>query len=90
MSWAEANGKFTIEMTPGGKWLNGLDLFGANSPVTRPQATALWNAASEQFASGASGGVNAFSRGTTFNPNSAFYNIELTILRGRTITYRGY
>ena len=90
MSWAAANGKFTIEMTPGGQWLKGLDLFGATSPVTRSQATALWNAASEQFASGASGSVNAFTRGTTFNPNSAFYNIELPVLTGRTITYRGY
>lgn len=90
MSWAEANGKFTIEMTPGGKWLNSLNLYGPNSTVSATEANALWNTASERFASGASGNINAFTRGTTFNPNSAFYNTELPILQGRTITYRGY
>jgi hypothetical protein len=90
MSWAEANGKFTMEMTSGGKWLNNLNLYGPNSPVTSTEAKALWNVASEKFASGASGSVNAFTRGTTFNPNSAFYNIELPILQGRKIIYRGY
>jgi RHS repeat-associated protein len=90
MSWAAANGKYTIEMTPGGQWLTGLKLYGADSPVTEEEANAIWQSASEQFASGVSGSVNAFTRGTTFNPGSAFYNTELPILQGRTITYRGY
>lgn len=95
MQWAKANGKFTIEMTPGGKRLNSLDLFAPNSPFSRAEATELWNATSARFARGASGHVTAFTRGTSVNPNTAFYGVELPVLRAnpnvsRMITYRGY
>src|ERR1039458_2227843 len=95
MRWADANGKFTIEMTPGGRILKNLDLYGPNSLVTREEADAIWRAASERFASGASGRVTAFTKGTIANPDSVFYDLELRLLRQnpnvtRTITYRGY
>ncbi len=93
--WAAENGKFTIDMTPGGKWLNSLDLYGKNSPVTIEQADAIWRVASIKFAWGASGKVSAFTRGTSYNKDTMFYGIELPILRSNpnvdpTITYRGY
>lgn len=95
MKWAAANGKSTIEMTPGGQWLNSLDLYGVNSPLTRAEADAAWLRMSERFTEGASGHINAFTRGTSFNPASNFYNTELPGLRlnpnvSPTITYRGY
>lgn len=95
MKWAAANGKYTIEMTPGGRWLNSLDLYGPNSLLTRAQADAAWVRMSERFTEGASGHVNAFTRGTSYNPASTFYNTELRGLRRNpnvspTITYRGY
>lgn len=31
MEFAEQNGKFTIEMTNGGKWLDNLDLYNAKT-----------------------------------------------------------
>jgi RHS repeat-associated protein len=95
MEWAKANGKFTIEMTPGGKWLDSLNLYGPNSPVTANEASALWKVASEQFVAGASGRVNAFTRGTSVDPSKTFYGVELPGLRNNPsvnpkITYRGY
>lgn len=61
MAWAKANGKRTIEMTPGGQWLNNLDLYN-NGNLSRLEVDNLWRAASAQFARGASGKVNAFTR----------------------------
>ena len=95
MKWAAENGKFTIEMTPGGKWLEGLDLYGAKSPVSIEQADFIWSAASEHFTWGASGHVNAFTHGTGFSQSATFYGKELPILRinpkvDPKITYRGY
>jgi RHS repeat-associated protein len=95
MNWAEANNKFTIEMTIGGKWLNSLKLYDKNTPVTINEADALWQVASEKFAGSASGRVNAFTRGTFTNSDSVFYNIELPILKDNPnvspiFTYRGY
>ncbi|WP_260262113.1 RHS repeat-associated core domain-containing protein [Vibrio intestinalis] len=77
MKWAKANGKSTIEMTPGGKWLEGLDLYGPNSPVSVEEADNLWRAASAQFARGASGEVNAFKSGTVFDRTRVFYGLEI-------------
>jgi hypothetical protein len=95
MAWAARHGKSTIEMTPGGRWLEDLDLYGPKSPVSRAEANELWKAASENYAMGASGRVNAFTAGTSWSPDSVFYGTELPILRANPnvsprITYRGY
>lgn len=95
MQWAAENGKYTIEMTPGGKWLEGLDLYGGASSVSRSQADMIWQAASGEFSWGASGHANAFTFGTEFSQTATFYGKELPILRQNPnvnpkITYRGY
>jgi len=95
MKWAAENGKFTIEMTPGGQWLEGLDLYGPNSPVSIHEANQVWRHASREFVEGASGRINAFTIGTTYNAGSTFYRLELAGLRvsphvSPKITYRGY
>jgi RHS repeat-associated protein len=61
--WAAANGKTTLEQTPGGKFLDSLNLFEPGSPVTKAEAAQIWDAASKRFAEGASGEVNVFSTG---------------------------
>lgn len=77
MQWAAGNGKVTIEMTPGGRWLESLDLYGPNSPVGINEADNLWRAASAQYARGASGEVNAFTTGAPLNRANAYYGVEL-------------
>ncbi len=61
--FAQAKGKFTLEMTPGGKWLDQQDLFGPGSPLTRAEGRLVWAKLSERFAVNASGEVNAFAFG---------------------------
>jgi len=92
MGWAEANGKFTIEMTQGGKWLNDLNLFGPGSPISSAEADMIWREASKMFAGGASGYATAFTRGTYTDANRGFYGLELPILKQdvHKIVYRGY
>ncbi len=66
--WAAANGKTTVEQTPGGAYLDRLNLFGMNGAptnLTGQQAADIWNVASERFARGASGDVNVFQSGTS-------------------------
>jgi RHS repeat-associated protein len=64
-AWAAANGKTTLEQTAGGKYLDGLNLFGPGSPLTPGEAAQVWDAASVRFAQGASGEVSVFSTGAT-------------------------
>jgi hypothetical protein len=82
MKWAQETGRSTIEMTPGGRWLTSLDLYGPTSPLTRAQADAAWRRLSQRFAQEASGDAYAFIKGTTFNPRSHFYGTELPTLYG--------
>jgi RHS repeat-associated protein len=94
INWAKATGKDTIEMTSGGKWLNDLNLY-KTSNLNRSEIDHLWRAASAQFARGASGKVNAFTRGTSTDLRKVFYGLELKLLKKNTavsprITYRGY
>jgi len=80
MVWAKNTGRQTIEMTEGGRWLNSL-LNGPNNPLTELETAHIWRAASAEFARGASGTVNAFTRGTTVDPAKVFYGLELKILQ---------
>lgn len=77
--FAEANGKFTLEMTPGGKWLDQQDLFGPGSPLTREQGRLVWAKLSERFAGNACGEVNAFAFGA--KSTSIFEETEYPTLK---------
>ena len=61
--FAVENGKTTIEMTPGGNWLQGEDLFGDGSPLSVGQAQEVWSVLSGRFAAGASGTAVGFVEG---------------------------
>ena len=66
-------GRTTIEMTAGGRWLESQQLFGPRSPLTTEQATAVWSRLSERFAEQASGTVIAMVR----NPRpGAIFEVE--------------
>jgi hypothetical protein len=82
MKWAQQTGRSTIEMTPGGRWLTSLDVYGPTSPFTRAQADAAWRRLSQRFAEEAQGEASAFLKGTSFNPRSTFYGTELPTLYG--------
>ncbi len=60
--WAKLNDKFTLELTPGGKYLDDLKLF---DNIDGGQAAQIWDIASKRFAKEASGSVNVFSTGTS-------------------------
>jgi hypothetical protein len=72
--FALENGGRTLEMTPGGKYLNDLDLFGRNSPISQAEAMQVWEFASRRFARGASGQVRAVTG--SVRPSSVFNRIE--------------
>lgn len=57
--FARANGGVTLEMTKGGKWLNEMDLFGANSPFTFKEAVKIWEGVSTKMVQQASGQVRS-------------------------------
>jgi hypothetical protein len=77
--FAELNGKVTLEMTPGGKYFESLNLFDAGSPVTKEQAKKIWSVLSEQYAQGASGNVYGFVNGSI--PGSIFNSVEYPALQ---------
>lgn len=53
-AFAAANGRTTLEMTPGGSWLDAQGLFGPSSLLTPSEATQVWSTLSGRFAAGAS------------------------------------
>lgn len=77
--FAKANGKTTLEMTEGGKFLDKLGLFEENSPLTRNEAFAVWGRLSQRYAEGASGNVYGFVKGA--KPGSIFNMIEYPALK---------
>ena len=89
LAFAEKMNKTPIDFTPGGKYLESLDLY---SKLSSTQADAIWIRASQHYASGASGKINLFVRGAA--PNRVFKMIEEPILKASPKvykwTFRGY
>jgi hypothetical protein len=67
--WAGESGRTTLEMTPGGQYLDGLDLFNAKqtypkAPLAAGMPCEIWDLASSQFAKMATGTAFSFTVGT--------------------------
>jgi len=77
--FAKANSKMTLEMTPGGKYLDGLKLFEESSPLTGDQARQVWARLSQRYAQQASGNAYAFVNGA--RPGSIFNTVEYPALQ---------
>ena len=78
-AFAKLNGKMTLEMTPGGKYFDNLDLFGRNSPLTDDQAIKIWSILSERYAKAVSGNVCGFVQGA--RAGSIFNTVEYPTLQ---------
>lgn len=88
--YAVSKGKFTIELTAGGKYLDGLDLFNSSGiykdgpPIPGNRAAEIWDQASTKFASLARGKVKTFIHNVNpineFGNLRTFFRIELPIL----------
>ena len=61
-AFAQQNGKLTLEMTNGGRWLDAQRLFESGS-LTKAEAVQVWSRLSERFASAASGNATGFVNG---------------------------
>lgn len=77
--FAEETGKVTLEMTPGGNWLNQMDLNGINSPLTPDQSLLVWSRLSERYAGQVSGEITLFVTGS--RPDRVFYTTEFPNLK---------
>lgn len=77
--FALQNGKTTLEMTRGGKYLDNLNLFENGSPLTGDQASQIWARLSERYAQNASGNVYGFVSGA--RTNSIFNTVEYPALK---------
>ncbi|MEG0672300.1 hypothetical protein, partial [Clostridium sp.] len=76
--FANINGKTTLEMTQGGKYLDELKLFEDGSPLTKEQSTDVWKRLSERYAENASGTSFGFTEGAW--EGSIFNTIEYPTL----------
>lgn len=77
--FALAEDKMTLEMTPGGKFLDDLKLFEQGSPLKPEQATKVWSRLSRRYAEQAAGDVFCFVSGA--RPTGVFITVELPELR---------
>jgi hypothetical protein len=77
--YAIAEDKTTLEMTPGGKYLDDLKLFEQGSPLTPAQATKVWSRLSQRYAQQAAGDVFCFVTGA--RPTGVFMTVELPELK---------
>ena len=84
--------KYTLEKTPGGKWMDDLQLYKKlpdgtfkyeSLGLSKSQADNLWNTLSGRYADGASGAVTAFAKNVpdSIKPITVFYSTEFPKLR---------
>ncbi|MHC5215101.1 hypothetical protein ACYSNR_00430 [Enterococcus sp. LJL128] len=84
--------KLTLERTPGGKWMDDLQLFKELSDGTyeyskwglsESDANKIWSNLSSRYADGASGAVTAFTKNVPdiYKPKTIFWSTELPQLR---------
>jgi hypothetical protein len=86
MHFSKENDKKTLEMTAGGQFLDELNLYGKKSVISVRLADALFDVASEKFAKGAMGEINAFLPHEEPRANSVFKRIEEPILKEKPIS----
>jgi len=77
--FAIAEDKTTLEMTPGGKFLDDLKLFDQGSPLKPEQAMRVWSRLSQRYAEQAAGDVFCFVTGA--RPTGVFTTVELPELK---------
>ncbi|MGE5397675.1 MAG: alpha/beta fold hydrolase, partial [Chitinophagales bacterium] len=73
--YAQESGDETLEMTPGGKFLDDQVLFDQYSLLTANEAVGIWSVLSHRYAEASSGTVHCFVTGA--RPTGVFTTIEL-------------
>lgn len=90
--FALENNKLTLEMTPGGKWLDNEQLFGPSSKLTPDEGVNVWSRLSQRYAEQSSGTAVGFVEGA--RANSIFNTIEYPALQNNknivNVTTGGY
>ena len=81
--YAAENGGVTLELTPGGKWLDKMDLFGANSPFTQAEARQIWGNVSVKMIQQASGQVRSLIG--TVNPASVYRAEQAELFENKNV-----